>query len=470
MRSCLATVCLLLVLTACAAAAESTAPTVTPAFDPAAADTIRTNLWVARALFTDIAREVVAAVPERDQGVSLRPRGTHDALPLLETALYAALLNAGHRPYLDESDDSGADTPIKPMAADYEIRFQFETCQLDYPAVGRRFGLWRNWIDREVDVSTLIGVVELSTGRLLLDDRIERRFNDRVPADRRPHGPGGHLLHEYRQLIVAPIPYRRRRCALRVRSRAQRFGGPLLAACLLLAVGLVGCGAHNPHPPGSYERAAAYREHGKHREAVDAYAAFLRRSPTDSLAAQAQFEKALSYIAEKEYPLAAVELQILRQEYPTNPLVEQAVFEEARAYVLQVGRTERDITPAYDARLRFDAFINAYPASSLAPEAQRYLVEISDLIVRKRLDQLAVYERLRRREAVAITLDRLIEEETASGLRAGVMLRRARQALDMDDPAAARELCGRIVSEYPLTDEARRASDLLADLPSASGP
>ena len=255
-----------------------------------------------------------------------------------------------------------------------------------------------------------------------------------------------------------------------VRSRAQRCGGPLLAACVLLAAGLIGCGAHNPHPAGSYERAAAYRESGKHREAVDAYAAFLRRSPADSLADQAQFEKALSYIAEKEYPLAAVELQILRQEYPTSPLVEQAVFEEARAYILQVGRTERDITPAYDARLRFDAFLNTYPASPLVPEARSYLAEISDLIVRKRLDQLAVYKRLGRREAMAITLDRLIEEETASGLRAGVMLRRARLALDMGEPATARELCGRITSEYPASNEARRANDLLDDPPSASGP
>ncbi|MBC8423768.1 hypothetical protein H8E07_06555 [bacterium] len=179
MRSCLAPVCLFLVLIACATAA----PAERPAFDPAAADTVRTNLWVARALFTDIAREAVASVPGRDQGVSLRARGTHDALPLLETALYAALQDAGHRPYLDESDDSGALAPITPDEADYEIRYRFETCQLDYPAVGRRFGLWRNWIDREVEVSALVGVVDLSSGRLLLDDRIERRFNDRVPAD-----------------------------------------------------------------------------------------------------------------------------------------------------------------------------------------------------------------------------------------------------------------------------------------------
>jgi len=241
-------------------------------------------------------------------------------------------------------------------------------------------------------------------------------------------------------------------------------------ASLLLAAGMAGCGAHNPYPPGSYERAAAYREHGKHREAVDAYAAFLRRSPTDSLAAQAQFEKAQSYMAEKEYPLATVELQILRQEYPTSELVEQAVFEEARAYLLQVGRTERDVTPAYDARLRFDSFLDTYPTSPRLPEVRQYLVEISDLIVRKRLSQLSVYERMGRREAMAITLDRLIEEEPLSTLRGGIMLRRAHLARDLDDPLTARELCADLMTEYPHTGEAASAADLLAELPTASGP
>ncbi len=182
MRISLALACLLLALSACAAAQDADVPSDTPAFAPAAADTVRTNLWVARALFTDVAREVVAAVPGSGRRVSLRARGSHDAQPLLETALYAALQDAGHRAYLDETDDSDADAPITPVETDYEIRYQLETCQLDYPAVGRRFGLWRNWIDRELEVSTLVAVVELATGRLLLDDRVERRFNDRVPA------------------------------------------------------------------------------------------------------------------------------------------------------------------------------------------------------------------------------------------------------------------------------------------------
>ncbi len=239
---------------------------------------------------------------------------------------------------------------------------------------------------------------------------------------------------------------------------------------LLMATLLSGCGATNPHPPGSYDRAQAFQENGKHHEAVAAYSAFLRRSPTDSLAAQAQFEKAMSYMEVGEYPLAAVELQILRQEYPTSDLVEQAVFEEANAFYRQVGRVERDITPAFDARYRYQTFLESYPASSYSSEARERIIDISDMIVSKRLKQLSVYKRLGRDEAVAVTLDRLIEAEPLSRLRPDVMLRRARLARDTQEYDIALALTARIMDEYPVAAAAVAAADLARELKAEIGP
>lgn len=242
------------------------------------------------------------------------------------------------------------------------------------------------------------------------------------------------------------------------------------ASTILLALLLGGCGMSNQFPVGSYERAQTFQEAGKHREAVDAYSAFLRRSPTDSLAAQAQFEKAQSYLASKEYPLAAVELQILRQEYPTSEWVEQALFEEARAHFLEVGKVQRDVTPALEARVLFTSFLRAYPASPLVPEAQAHLVKISDLLVRKEFGAIRVYRQLKRREAVAISLDRLLLEEPLTTLRDEVLIRRARLAVELDEPDVARRTCEQLQADHPQSRFVGEARRILNGLPAPAAP
>jgi len=247
-----------------------------------------------------------------------------------------------------------------------------------------------------------------------------------------------------------------------VHERRTRPRWPLLITAAALAAALAGCGYSNPHPAGSYERALAYADRGKHREAIDAYTAFLRRSPTDSLAARAQLEKARAYVATGEYPLAAVELQILRQEYPNSELVEAALFEEARAHLLQVGGVERDVTPAREARVLFRSFLQSYPASPRADAARAHLVEISDVLALKQLGVVEVYRQLHKPDAMAVTLDRLIAEEPETHHRDRILLDRARLALKRDEGPRARELLELLLRERPdsrLAGEARRLLD-----------
>lgn len=177
MRIPLVLACLLLT-TAASPAAERAAPD----FVFTGADTIRTNLWVAQALMADVAREIVAAVPGTDHRVAVRPLADHAASPLMGTALWGALTAAGHTPYLDETETGDDEAAIVPPEVDYAIRYRFEDIDLGYPRVGRKFGLWSHWVDREMGMSVLATVVEPATGRLLLDRRLQRSFDDRVPA------------------------------------------------------------------------------------------------------------------------------------------------------------------------------------------------------------------------------------------------------------------------------------------------
>jgi outer membrane protein assembly factor BamD len=236
-----------------------------------------------------------------------------------------------------------------------------------------------------------------------------------------------------------------------------------LVVCLAVAMG-AGCGASNPHPVGTFERAAYWQEKGHFQDAAQAYEVFVRQNPTDSLAAEAQFQKALSYMFIEEYPLAAVEFQILAQDYPVSPLVEAARFHEGECYYFQVGRIERDVTPAYEARLHWLDFARQYPNSEYLPQVRQYMQEITDLLVEKRLRAVKVYRQLGRWEAVAIGLDRTLEEEPSSTLTDRVLYLRGQAAEKLDDRVRAEQVYRRIVDEFPDSEYRDRAQDALRKL------
>ncbi len=161
-----------------------------------------------------------------------------------------------------------------------------------------------------------------------------------------------------------------------------------ISILLLMLSVLGGCGAPNPHPVGSHERGVFFADQGKDVEAVAALESYIRKNPADSLAAEAQYLKGMTYMEMGEYPLAGVEFQILRKDYPTSNRVEDALFQEGVSYLEQVGKVQRDITGAHEARLHFLKFSQEYPNSSHMPEVVAYRGEISDLMVRNRLVQI----------------------------------------------------------------------------------
>jgi outer membrane assembly lipoprotein YfiO len=245
----------------------------------------------------------------------------------------------------------------------------------------------------------------------------------------------------------------------------------LLVLGTCLALGLVaGCSASNPHASGTYDRGLYWLEKGRYQEAADAFGIFVRQNPTDSLAAQAQFEKGRAYMRSREYPLAAVEFQILAKDFSTSPLVEDALFHEGECYYFQVGRIERDVTPAYEARLHWLEFARRYPQSRHIPQVREYMQEIADLMVRKRLQRIKVYRQLRRWDAVALSLDRTLQEEPSSRLLDEVLWQRGQVAERLDEPQVASAMYQRLLSEFPESAHRGRAQAALGRLGSGGDP
>lgn len=233
-----------------------------------------------------------------------------------------------------------------------------------------------------------------------------------------------------------------------------------IIAVLLLS----GCGAGNPYAAGTYERGMLFVEQEKFPEAIGSLEAFVRQSPTDSLASEAQYQKALTYMKMEEYPLAVVELQILAKDYPTSNRVEDAMFQQGMAHYLQLGRVERDITGAHEARLQFLKFSQTYPQSEHMDDVISTMRDISDLMVLKRLEQVHVFRQLKRYEAVVMTLGLVLEEEANSRLLDRVLWERGEGAIRIGEYDTAAEMFERLIQNYPESDYHKSAKDALAKL------
>ncbi len=238
-----------------------------------------------------------------------------------------------------------------------------------------------------------------------------------------------------------------------------------LTAVLLLGMALLaGCGAGNPHPGGSFERAQFFMEKEKNLEAVAAFEAFVRNNPTDSLAAEAQYLKSMLYLDMEEYPLAAVEFQILRKDFPTSDRIEDSFFQEGVAYFRQVGHVQRDMTGAHEARLHFLKFSQEFPSSPYMDQVRDYMQQISDLMVAKRLKQAHVFWQLKRYAAVDMTLTTALEDEGGSTLLDEVLWQLGRVAEKLDDPDKAARMYERLITGYPESRFYKRAQAALRAL------
>jgi hypothetical protein len=183
--------CLLaaLVLVAAAQPALGGADRTPAAFSfPAADDTVRSNLWLARALMAEIVADVAADMPPPPASVLLRAEGTNEGLDVFTARAAEVLERAGYALYLPvtppaEGDSAATEAP-PPARTDYELRYRIEDLRLAYPESGRRFGVWRSWVARDMVLSAYVTVLEPASGRLLLSDRLERSYRDRVPSAR----------------------------------------------------------------------------------------------------------------------------------------------------------------------------------------------------------------------------------------------------------------------------------------------
>ncbi|MFH1845791.1 MAG: hypothetical protein ABIF77_21620 [bacterium] len=149
---------------------------------PENSDSLPTNLWLAEALMAEIVTEAAGYLPAPPQSVALQLAGETPGEVLFGIVATDVLRQLGYELYLADSsptDEVGASVP-DPVPA-YGFQVKLGQIDLAYPEAGKRFGIWRQWIARQMALSAVITIVANDSGRLLLNDRFQRSYRDRIP-------------------------------------------------------------------------------------------------------------------------------------------------------------------------------------------------------------------------------------------------------------------------------------------------
>ncbi|MCK9996040.1 MAG: hypothetical protein KAH56_07150 [Candidatus Krumholzibacteria bacterium] len=140
-------------------------------------DTVRTNLWLTKALMGEIVTTASAFLPPAPGSILLVNKGGGDQDELFGGVATGILSEKGYELFVVAAD-STVQTPV-----DFVFSYQVVGVDLAYPEVGRTLGIWQRWVARDVAVTAAVEVSNSPEGQLLFKDTVERRFGDRVDND-----------------------------------------------------------------------------------------------------------------------------------------------------------------------------------------------------------------------------------------------------------------------------------------------
>jgi len=174
-----------------------------------------------------------------------------------------------------------------------------------------------------------------------------------------------------------------------------------------------GCGGGVPRIPDTPDAILAkgddYYQKGKFFQAQELYKAFLSRYPGHDRGDYAQFMLAESHFGKREFPLAAVEYQILMSNYGYSEYIDDALFKLALCYFHESPKSERDQQKARDALSRFDQFLQTFPNSPLVPEVNEKIELIHLKLAEKAFANGYYYFRRKKLKAAIIYFDKVID-------------------------------------------------------------
>ncbi|MEH0155875.1 outer membrane protein assembly factor BamD [Limibacter armeniacum] len=177
-------------------------------------------------------------------------------------------------------------------------------------------------------------------------------------------------------------------------------------------------------PKEKYEAAVAYYEEKDYYRAgllfEDVMPAFVGAAESEQL----QFYYAYCHFYQSQYLLANHYFKSFFNTYNRSPYAEEALYMSAYSLYKDTPRYNLDQSNTNDAIGEMQDFLNRYPASEYAPEANRIILELRQKLEKKAFENAMQYAQLRRYKAASVALDNFMKDYPDSELKEQAMFKK----------------------------------------------
>lgn len=144
-----------------------------------------------------------------------------------------------------------------------------------------------------------------------------------------------------------------------------------------------------------YKQAEVYYNNGEYRKANRLFEQILPRYRGRPQAQRIVFFFAESYFQTKSYYLAAYQYENFIKSYPKSDRIQEATFKAAKSYYFQSPRYSLDQEDTYTALEKLQVFLNLYPESEFAEEANQMIAELQEKLEKKEFEIAKQYYTIR---------------------------------------------------------------------------
>jgi outer membrane protein assembly factor BamD len=182
------------------------------------------------------------------------------------------------------------------------------------------------------------------------------------------------------------------------------------------------------------------------------------------VADSAQFFMAESRYLRGEYILAAFEYDILIRDMPSSIFVSRSRFRRATCFFELSPQSRLDQNYSRKAIDEYQAFLEYHPADTLAPLAEKRIVELNTKLAKKDYESGMTYMHLEYYKAATYYFDLVLEKYHDTQYAEPALLKKAEALTNRKKYADAKESVDKFRAKYPTSTMKSDADRLCADI------